>query len=102
MGSDLYILVDFFGFASDLSDLEVLREVTDRGAGVQRELNMSCLGYERGRRVMDYDDAKRDVNFFYEPREGTRDFLSRACRGVRLSASSPPSFHPSSVILSCQ
>ena len=74
MGSDLYILVDFFGFASDLSDLEVLREVTDRGAGVQRELNMSCLGYERGRRVMDYDD-KRDVNFFYEPREGTGDFF---------------------------
>ena len=36
---------------------------------------MSCLGYERGRRVMDYDDAKRDINFFYEPREGTADFF---------------------------
>ena len=29
MGSDLYIIADFYGFASDLSDLEVLREVTD-------------------------------------------------------------------------
>ena len=55
-----------------------LRSEWSRGsesAGVQRELNMSCLGYERGCRVMDYDDAKRDVNLFYEPREGTGDFF---------------------------
>ena len=80
-----------------------LRSEWSRGsesAGVQRELNMSCLGYERGRRVMDYDDAKRDVNFFYEPREGTRDFFIQSlpwCQTLCLFSS-----FFSSVILSCQ
>ena len=117
-GRDLYIIADFYSFATSLDPAPVgweqrrndLREDRhSREAQVRMNvrtffrsewftsfmllLNVSCLGTRGGTcrgPVRNQDDAERDSNFYLLPREGG-SFPGSSSR--RLSASHPP-HHP--------